>query len=323
VDGGPEKIFFGGVQSNLARVGLRVAVLVGLLLTFTPARARADDWRVEWNPDWPKFRWSEAAVTLGAGLAAGAAAFLYPPPPARWDGPLPFDTAARNLLRLHEVEARRSVAHVSDNIYYALVAYPIVVDVAIVALAVHRKPEVALQLFLIDLESQAVTGAIALTAEKLGRVRPMGQECKKDPSYDYKCTDERLNLSFLSGHTLTAFASAGLICVHHQHLPLYGGGVAEPIACAVGLAAATTAATMRVMSDNHYLSDVVGGAAIGFVGGYVLPSLLHYGFGSSDRPKKSYLPTFELGQPGGAVAGALAPSFAQNYVGLSLLGVTD
>jgi hypothetical protein len=31
--------------------------------------------------------------------------------------------------------------------------------------------------------------------------------------------------SFISGHTLMAFTGAGLICAHHSHLPLYGGGV--------------------------------------------------------------------------------------------------
>jgi membrane-associated phospholipid phosphatase len=305
-------------------VGRRGALVASLLLLLTTARARADESRVEWNSEWPKFRWSEAAVTLGFGLAAGAAAFLYPFPPARWDGPLPFDTAARNLLRLHDVEARRSAAHVSDKIYYGLVAYPIVVDAGIVALAVHQKPEVALQLFLIDLESQTVAGAIALTAEKLGRVRPMGKECEKDPNYDYKCgNDDRLNLSFLSGHTLTSFASAGLICVHHQHLPLYGGGLAEPIACATGLVAASAVGAMRIMSDNHYFSDAVGGAAIGFAAGYVLPSLLHYGFGESDHPKKSLIPSFEFGRSGGAVVAAVTPAVGENYAGLMVLGVTD
>jgi hypothetical protein len=304
-------------------VGPRVALLLCLLVTLAPARARADGSRVEWNPAWPKFRWSEAGVTLGFGLLAGAAAFLYPPPPARWEGPLPFDTAARNLVRLHDVDARRSVAHASDLIYKGLLLYPMVVDVGIVTVAVHQKPEVALQLFLIDLETYAVTGAIALSAEKLGRVRPMGKECEKDPGYDSKCGDDRLNLSLLSGHTLMAFASAGLICVHHQHLPLYGGGLADPIACATGLAAASAAGIMRLNSDNHYLSDVLAGAGIGFVGGYVLPSLLHFGFGQSDHPKKSFLPTFELGKSGSAVAGAVTPTIAQNYAGLTVVGVTD
>ena len=287
------------------------------------APALADESRVEWNAAWPKFRWTEAGLTLGAGLLAGAAAFLYPPPPPRFEGPLPFDIGLRNLLRLHDYDTRRNVAHASDLLYYGLLAYPIVVDVGLVTLAVHQKPEVALQLFLIDLESLAVTGAIALSAEKLGRVRPMGKECKTDPTYDPKCGDNRLNLSLLSGHSTMAFSSAGLICVHHQHLPLYGGGLGDAFACATGLVAASAVAVMRIMSDNHYGSDVVFGAAIGFAGGYVLPSLLHYGFGSSDTPKESFLPTIEFGKPGSTVAAALAPAVTQNYAGIALVAVTD
>jgi hypothetical protein len=309
------------VQSNLAQV--RVSLLVCLLLGTMTAPALADESRVEWNAAWPKFRWTEAGLTLGAGLLAGAAAFLFPPPPPRFEGPLPFDIGPRNLLRLHDYDTRRNVAHASDLLYYGLVAYPILVDVGLVTLAVHQKPGVALQLFLIDLESIAVTGAIALSAEKLGRVRPMGKECKTDPTYDPKCGDDRLNLSLLSGHSMIAFNSAGLICVHHQHLPLYGSGLADAFACATGLVAASAVATMRVMSDNHYASDVVFGAALGFAGGYVLPSLLHFGFGSSSTPKKSFLPTIEFLRTGSAVAAALAPTVTLDYAGMALFGVVD
>ncbi len=278
---------------------------------------------MEWNRDWPSFRVSEAGATLAFGLAAGAAAFLYPDPGPRWRGSLPFDEASRNLLRLSSRSARRDAARASDLIYYGLTLYPAVVDAGIVTLGIHRKPYVALQVGLIDLETFALTGAIALSAEKLGRVRPMARECAKDPDYDYKCgSEKRLDQSFLSGHTTIAFSSAGLICVHHQHLPLYGGGVADPIACAAGMLAASAAGVMRIMSDNHYTSDVVLGAAVGITGGYVLPSLLHYGFGTSSHPTRSALPSFEIGRGNDAVVAALAPAVTAGYVGVALLGVT-
>jgi hypothetical protein len=287
-------------------------------------RARADDSRVEWNPEWPRFRATEGLGALGFGLAAGAAAFLYPDPPGRWNGPLPFDEAIRNSLVLSDRSARQATAHASDLIYYGLILYPPAIDNLVMTLAVHRNPDVALQLALIDMESYAVTGAIALTAEKVGRVRPMARECANDPDYDYKCASEkRLAQSFLSGHTTIAFAGAGLVCVHHQHFPLFGGNIADPIACATAMIAASAAGAMRIMSDNHYGSDVILGAAVGVTGGYILPELLHFHFGGRYQPRGAFLPTFHVGHGPGAIVGAVTPVATPDYAGLALMGVTE
>ena len=129
----------------------------------------------------------------------------------------------RNAILLENRDHRQTAAVVSDGIYYALAVYPLVVDTAIVTWGVHGAGDVAFQMMLINFESYALTGAIALTAEKLGRVRPMARECATDPGYDGKCGNQgALNLSFLSGHTTIAFAGAGLMCAHHTNLPLYG-----------------------------------------------------------------------------------------------------
>ena len=76
---------------------------------------------------------------------------------------------------------------------------------------------------------------------------------------------------------LAAFTGAGLTCVHHQHLEIYGG-LGDPLACAGALAAAPWVGVSRVTTKNHYFSDVVAGAALGIGSGYLLP---HYGFGTS------------------------------------------
>jgi len=50
-------------------------------------------------------------------------------------------------------------------------------------------------------------------------------ECASDPDYDRDCADDvQRNQSFLSGHTAMSFTGAGLICVEHANLALYGGG---------------------------------------------------------------------------------------------------
>ena len=174
-------------------------------------------------------------------------------------------------------------------------------------------------MMLINFESYALAGAVALTAEKLGRVRPMGQECEKDPTYDGKCgSPANLNASFLSGHTTIAFAGAGLMCAHHTNLPLYGSRLAGIAACATGVAAATTAGVLRVMSDNHYASDVLLGAGVGLFGGYVWPMLWHYGFGTTKDPLVSLLPQVRGKNGGLALTGALLPQIGPTSIGLTL-----
>jgi membrane-associated phospholipid phosphatase len=288
----------------------------GLALASPPASAES----VKWDPSWPRFRPSEYALTAGLTYNVVQAAFIYPPPGANWDSGIFFDEGVREAILIRNGAARRTAAIVSDDIYYALLAYPLLVDNAIVTLGIHGASDVAFQMMLMNFESYALTGAIALTAEKLGRVRPMGRECAKDPGYDGKCgNDAALNVSFLSGHTTIAFAGAGLMCAHHTHLPLYGHKIADALACATGLAAATTAGVLRVMSDNHYATDVLLGSSVGLFGGYVWPMLWHYGFraksGAAGTP--SFLPQIHARSGELMFSGALIPQ-----IGPSMLGVT-
>ena len=281
--------------------------------------ARADSGTVRWNPHWPRFRPSEYALTAGLAFIVAEAVFLYPPPQANWEGGILFDDAARNALVLGSSHARNQAATISDNIYYALATYPLIVDTAIVTWGIHGASDVAFQMMLINFESYALTGALALSAEKLGRVRPMAEDCARDPGYAANCTSgPNLNASFLSGHTTIAYAGAGLICAHHTHLPLYGSKVADALACATGLAAATTAGVLRVMSDNHYASDVLLGAGVGLFGGYVWPMLWHYGFVAKDHGLASFLPQVRARHGDLALRGALVPQVGPTAIGVTL-----
>ncbi|MEO8876476.1 MAG: phosphatase PAP2 family protein, partial [Polyangiaceae bacterium] len=89
--------------------------------------------------------------------------------------------------------------------------------------------------------------------------------------------------SFYSGHAAATMTMAGATCVHHQHLPLYGGGFPDLLPCLVMLGMSGATGIGRIVADRHYASDVVVGWGFGFASGYVLPSILHYGF-KSDRP---------------------------------------
>src|SRR6185369_8075255 len=102
-------------------------------------------------------------------------------------------------------------------------------------------------------------------------------------SRDPLCEKGKKFAGFPSGHAVSAFTAAGLSCVHHAHLPLYGGGLPDALACAAALTVASGVGVVRIMGDRHYVSDVIVGAAIGFLVGFGLPSLLHY----RERPMES------------------------------------
>ena len=306
------------VRTVPTRFASSILVAVCWSLLRVPS-ARADSTTVKWNPAWPRFRPSEYALTAGLAFNVVQATFLYPTPKANWEGGILFDEAVRDAILLKNRDHRQTAATVSDDIYYALAAYPLLVDTALVTWGIHGASDVAFQMMLINFESYALTGAIALTAEKLGRVRPMGRECATDPNYDGKCNNPgNMNASFLSGHTTIAFAGAGLMCAHHTNLPLYGHRVADIAACATGLAAATTAGVLRVMSDNHYASDVLLGAGVGLFGGYVWPMLWHYGFGSKGQRLASFLPHVHARHGGLALSGALLPQIGPTSIGVTV-----
>jgi hypothetical protein len=311
-------------MSRRAPLGLAARALVAsslalaLLLSSAPVRAMESE--VAWNPSWPRFRKAEVAFTGGLTLQVAAALFLYPTPKRNWEGGILFDDVVRDALVLRSREARNTASQVSDYLYYGLAVLPMALDAGIVAAGVHGSGDVAGQMLAMDLESYALAGAIAMSAEKLGRVRPVDRGCQKDPNYSGRCgNDAQLNVSFMSGHTTIAFTGAGLTCAHHRHLPLYGGGAPDVMACAVALAAATTAGTLRVASDSHYATDVLLGAGVGLFAGYGLPELLHYRGSRSGAPRRpSVLPTFRSSH--GEVTAVVAPSFASGRVGLVLAG---
>jgi membrane-associated phospholipid phosphatase len=57
---------------------------------------------------------------------------------------------------------------------------------------------------------------------------------------------------------------------------MYGHPIADYGICALGLAAATTTGALRIVTDAHWLSDVVAGALTGIGAGWGLAYGLHY-----------------------------------------------
>jgi membrane-associated phospholipid phosphatase len=88
------------------------------------------------------------------------------------------------------------------------------------------------------------------------------------------------NLSFYSGHTSFAFAtatSAGTIFMMR-------GYPGAPVVLGVGLAAAAGVGYLRMAADTHYLTDVLAGAAVGGFVGFAVPWFFHRPRGAAPQP---------------------------------------
>lgn len=280
----------------------------------------ADPDRVEWSKDWPRARWWEAVDAVVLTVADTLVEQDVPiQSNAHWRGGILFDDWARNALRGRTAGTQSVASTTSDVLYYGGTIGPLVIDNYFVALSLHQNADVAAQMLVINMQSLGVSGLISLVAEHgVGRARPYTDRCDPDGKIrddsgaimTNHCGTRNDYRSFFSGHTAAVSTMAGLTCVHHQHLPLYGGGFADLAPCLVMIGAATATGILRVVYDEHWASDVMVGWITGAFSGYVLPSLLHYGFGGGRAVGEvhaagvSMVPTI-TGYPGGAGLGAV------------------
>ena len=137
----------------------------------------------------------------------------------------------------------------------------------------------AVQMALIDAEAIAVSVGIQnLTAALAHRERPYGIDCGTSIDENLRdCESGKRFRSFFSGHTTLSFAAAGATCSNHAYHDVFGSPGADAAACVIALINAAAVGTFRVVGDQHYITDVATGAAVGTLGGLGLPWLLHYG----------------------------------------------
>ena len=79
------------------------------------------------------------------------------------------------------------------------------------------------------------------------------------------------------------------MCTHHLNLELYGK-VGSPIACGAAIAMTLGVGYGRIVTDNHYATDVVAGMITGGLTGWLVPSLFHYGVDGKGKKKLGSLP---------------------------------
>ena len=266
--------------------------------------------RVEWV--WPRFRLWEYG-----GTAATYAASWYvrnhelPPDHPTWLGANPFDDTIRDWLRARTRAGRATAVTASDRLSLAGTAYPFAIDLPVVLFA-HREPRVMWELLMMDLEANAVAGLLNNTLFHFaGRARPSSPACAADPSYDDLCGNTANNASFPSGHVMTIATAAGLVCVHHRYLPIYGADAADGAACLLLSAATLATGVARIEADRHFATDVLAGGSIGFLSGYGLPWLLHYRSGAARDDR---------GRPRAGVT--LLPLAGPDALGLSVAGLS-
>lgn len=215
------------------------------------------------------------ATTLGLLLAAGATTVLLPHPPGGWKASTFFDDWLFDVFRFENPNTQDDVSAFSDVLANLLTVLP-VLDVGLSAGLYAQDPGRMLQLWSVDLEAGALAATLLVISKRVvSRVRPGIPVCEGTLD-DYRCRSDASRRSFASGHATASFTGAGLTCLHHSQDQLWGGGWPDGLACGTALGLALTTSLLRVASDQHYATDVMGGAAIGLLSGFLVPYLLHY-----------------------------------------------
>ncbi|MBW2454515.1 MAG: phosphatase PAP2 family protein [Deltaproteobacteria bacterium] len=252
-----------------------------VVLVARPTAAQTDD-ELTWNPKWRRFSWTNLAFTAAAGGAALGIIFGADYRQEGHRGGVLGDEWVRDAVLAESRQGRAVARVIGDRIFQLGAIYPYLVDTIAVTWIGNGAPDVAAQMALINLQSQAFAALLGLsTAHFVGRARPSTDDCERDSHYERHCEAPDVNASFTSGHTATVATTAGLICAHNSKLSLYGDTPIGLIECALGIGATATVGMARIVADRHWHSDVVAGMSMGALAGYVLPMVLHYGWGDS------------------------------------------
>jgi membrane-associated phospholipid phosphatase len=236
--------------------------------------------RLEWRwRRWGALDYAATATMLGGYLVVQYG--MHPPTEPRWRGGILFDAAFRRAIIAGSPRARDRWDVASDVLAIVPQGMAFVDALLVPLFSDNWNVDVAWQLAVIAAQSQALTGLVARAGHfGIARERPDAVPCRRDANYSGGCRHGK-TASFPGGHVASATAGAAVICVHHQHLPLYGGGFWDAAACAANVGLAVGAGYARMAAGRHYMTDTLAGLAIGAGAGYLLPLWLHYRAGGS------------------------------------------
>jgi membrane-associated phospholipid phosphatase len=264
----------------MIRTALALSIFASAVAASTAAAQEPHEHRLEWSDDWARTHPISYALTGTAVATALFFDFLFDPgPEALVRGPAAFDGYWRARLMAPGEEDRERAAMVSDVLVVALLAWPWL-DAWGSAGIGDQNSDVTWQLSTMNAEVFALDLLFSTLARQLvARERPHGERCSEGDRARYPesyCGPRGRLRSFYSGHASGAFSSAGLVCMHHAHVPLWGSPEADALACGTALLIATIVATLRVVADRHHATDVIVGGLVGLAIGTLVPWGLHY-----------------------------------------------
>lgn len=246
---------------------------------------------LHWDPAWSHAGpWDYALA--GAGLTmlvVETGIWWNKTVPPRWNGPILFDTQARDLFRLPTTGARNNASAVSWVLWFGLFGEALAVDVPY-AWARYGKP-VAWDLFWQDATALSLSAAADFTLrDTVNRLRPYNTQCLDQGGTTAACLNgPEATRSFPSGHMSETTTATALICTQHLMLHLYGG-VWDDVTCASAVTADVSVAFLRMMADDHWASDILAGAALGFAFGWGVPVLMHLHGHAAPAPETGAMP---------------------------------
>lgn len=268
-DIGPRDLYAEAVRSVLIAI-------VGVTALSATARAQVvEEPRLQWDDEWrvlEPWDWVAAGIlsvgTLTIALAADSDEGF-------WVRENALDQAVHRGLHARTPRGRR-VASILSDVTRGLVLTPaIFVDLG---LAARSDPQLAIRLGGASVLAFAASTFLMTGAKYVfRRERPIGRRCEEE-SEDADCSSGTRYRSFFSGHAAMAFTAASLTCTYHNRMPLYGTRAADIAACTTAMGFATVTALLRIVAEKHHFSDVVVGAIVGFLSGFLLPTSVYFGF---------------------------------------------
>lgn len=180
----------------------------------------------------------------------------------------PLDAAVRRQLLLSRTGPPGAASHALVFAVMPLVALG--VD-ALIAHHDRRLGEWPIDALIIAEAAVLAADVNQLVKFTVGRERPFVHVLPEDAKNTTRQPADN-NLSFYSGHSTLAFSLA----VASGTVATLRGYRLAPVLWASGLAVAVTAGYLRIAADRHYFTDVLAGAAIGSVIGFLVPYLAHH-----------------------------------------------
>lgn len=250
----------------MRRVGLAIVLILLAMAPAEPARARFA-YELEGGRE---------ATLFAAGAIVGGAHLLVQ------SRQTPLDQAQLDALEVGDVPrldriATRSwspvAARTSDVLSYGLLASPLSL---VLAGEGRNQPDVVLAMYAQTL--LANSACVQLLKGLTHRTRPYAYN--RDPRIAAGLRRSKHAVrSFPSGHAANAFGSAVFLGVVHGRL--HPDSRARPWIWTLSLAGAAATGALRVVSGDHFVSDVLAGSVVGAAAGALIPRLHEWDEGAS------------------------------------------